>query len=149
MLGKTSWYSIDVSGNDRHILLFNNKCYFCHLLPVVKVVQNWHCPQWGVSLQPLLPLISPGLAYLIVLELPLVHRSLLYLVGLGLRSVHEDRDLRTSPWTLHKTEIKRCLFYILDLMHWRHHTAMLGVQAIALYALVICDWHISDNCVYA
>ena len=24
---------------------------------------------------------------------------------------------------------------------------MLGVQAIALYALVICDWHISDNCV--
>ena len=25
---------------------------------------------------------------------------------------------------------------------------MLGVQAIALYADVICDWHISDNCVY-
>ena len=34
-------------------------------------------------------------------------------------------------------------------MHWRHHAAMLGVQAIALYALVICDWHIFDNCVYA
>ena len=26
---------------------------------------------------------------------------------------------------------------------------MLGVKAIALYALVICDWHISDNCFYA
>ena len=35
----------------------------------------------------------------------------------------------------------------IDLMHRRHHAAMLGVQPIALYALVICDWHISDNCV--
>ena len=34
-------------------------------------------------------------------------------------------------------------------MHWRHYAAMLGVQAIALYTLVICDWHISDNYVYA
>ena len=30
-------------------------------------------------------------------------------------------------------------------MHWRHHAAMLGVQAIALYAFVICNWHISDK----
>ena len=37
----------------------------------------------------------------------------------------------------------------IDLMHWRHHAAMLGVQVTALYALVICDWHISDNCIYA
>ena len=40
MLGKTSWYSIDdVSGNDRHILLFYKKCQFCHLLPFAKVGQ--------------------------------------------------------------------------------------------------------------
>ena len=37
MLGKTSWYSIDVSENDRHILLFYKKCHFCHLLPFAKV----------------------------------------------------------------------------------------------------------------
>ena len=36
-LGKTSWYSIDVSGNDRHILLFYKKWHFCHLLPFAKV----------------------------------------------------------------------------------------------------------------
>ena len=44
MLGKASWYSIDVSGNDRHILLFYKKCHFCHLLPFAKVGQysmNW------------------------------------------------------------------------------------------------------------
>ena len=40
MLGKTSWYSIDVSGNDRHILLFYKKCHFCHLLPFAKVGKN-------------------------------------------------------------------------------------------------------------
>ena len=40
MLGKTSWNSIDVSGNDRHILLFYKKCHFCHLLPFAKVGQN-------------------------------------------------------------------------------------------------------------
>ena len=40
MLGKTSWYSIDVIGNDRHILLFYKKCHFCHLLPFGKVGQN-------------------------------------------------------------------------------------------------------------
>ena len=34
MLGKTSQYSIDVSGNDRRILLFYKKCHFCHLLVV-------------------------------------------------------------------------------------------------------------------
>ena len=39
MLGKTSSYSIDVSENDRHSLLFYKKCHFCHLLPVVKVGQ--------------------------------------------------------------------------------------------------------------
>ena len=39
MLGKTSWYSIDVSVNDRHILLFYKKCHFCHLLPFAKVGQ--------------------------------------------------------------------------------------------------------------
>ena len=37
---------------------------------------------------------------------------------------------------------------LIDLMHWRHRTAMLGVEAIALYTLVICSWHIADNCVY-
>ena len=39
MLGKTSWYSIDVSENDRHILLFYEKCHFCHLLPFAKLGQ--------------------------------------------------------------------------------------------------------------
>ena len=39
MLGKTSWYSIDISVNDRHILLFYEKCHFCHLLPFAKVGQ--------------------------------------------------------------------------------------------------------------
>ena len=39
MLGKTSWYSIDASGNDRHILLFYKKCHICHLLPFAKVGQ--------------------------------------------------------------------------------------------------------------
>ena len=39
MIGKTSWYSIDVSVNDRHILLFYEKCHFCHLLPFAKVGQ--------------------------------------------------------------------------------------------------------------
>ena len=39
MLGKTSWYSIDVSGTDRHTLLFYKKCQFCHLLPFTKVGQ--------------------------------------------------------------------------------------------------------------
>ena len=28
MLGKTSYYSFDVSGNDRHFLLFYKKCHF-------------------------------------------------------------------------------------------------------------------------
>ena len=38
ILGKTSFvYSIDISGNDRHILLFYKKCHFCHLLPFAKV----------------------------------------------------------------------------------------------------------------
>ena len=37
MLGKT-WHYIDVSGNDRHILLVY-KCHFCHLLPFAKVGQ--------------------------------------------------------------------------------------------------------------
>ena len=36
MLGKTSWYSIDISGNDRHILLFYKKWHVCHLLPFAK-----------------------------------------------------------------------------------------------------------------
>ena len=40
ILGNTSWYSIDVSGNDRHILLFYKKLHFCHLLPFAKVGQN-------------------------------------------------------------------------------------------------------------
>ena len=39
MLGKTSWYSIDASGNDGHILLFYKKCHFCHLLPFAKIGQ--------------------------------------------------------------------------------------------------------------
>ena len=39
MLGKASWYSIDVSANDRHILLFYKKFHFCHLLPFAKVGQ--------------------------------------------------------------------------------------------------------------
>ena len=42
MLDKTSWYSIDVSVNDRHILFFYKKCHFCHLLPFAKVGQS--CP---------------------------------------------------------------------------------------------------------
>ena len=36
MLGKASWYSIDVSGNDGHILFFYKKFHFCHLLPFAK-----------------------------------------------------------------------------------------------------------------
>ena len=43
MLGKTSCYSIDVSGNDRHILLFYKKFHFCHLLPFAKVGHNCTC----------------------------------------------------------------------------------------------------------
>ena len=39
MLGKTSWYSIDISGNDRQILLFYWKFIFYHLLPFAKVGQ--------------------------------------------------------------------------------------------------------------
>ena len=39
MLCKTSWYSIDVSGNDRYILLFYKKFHFCHLLPFATVRQ--------------------------------------------------------------------------------------------------------------
>ena len=38
MLGKT-WYSIDVNGNDRHVLLFYKKCHFRHLLPFAEVGQ--------------------------------------------------------------------------------------------------------------
>ena len=39
MLGKTLWYSIDVSRNDTYngILLFYQNCHFCHLLPFAKV----------------------------------------------------------------------------------------------------------------
>ena len=40
MLGKTSLHSIDVNGNDRHILLFYKKFHFCHLLPFAKVGQS-------------------------------------------------------------------------------------------------------------
>ena len=39
VLSKTSWCSIDVSGNDRHILLFYKKFHFCHLFPFAKVGQ--------------------------------------------------------------------------------------------------------------
>ena len=41
MLGKISWYSIDVSRNDRHILFFYKKYHFCHLLPFAKVGQKY------------------------------------------------------------------------------------------------------------
>ena len=37
---------------------------------------------------------------------------------------------------------------LIDLMHWCHRAAMLEVQASAVYVLVICCWHIADNCVY-
>ena len=47
-VGKTSWYSIDVSGNDRHIFLFYKKCHFCHLLPFAKLRQ--HTKGWLDSL---------------------------------------------------------------------------------------------------
>ena len=40
MLGKASWYSIDVSENDKHILLAYKKCHFCHLLPFAKIGQH-------------------------------------------------------------------------------------------------------------
>ena len=52
MLGKTSWYSIDISVNDRHVLLFYKKCHFCHLLPFAKVgqytctVETWYKGIW-------------------------------------------------------------------------------------------------------
>ena len=36
---KTSWYSIDASVNDRHIMRFYDKCHFCHLLPSAKLGQ--------------------------------------------------------------------------------------------------------------
>ena len=49
MLGKTSWYSIDVSGNDGHILLFYKKCHFCHLLPFAKVGQLAKISELGVQ----------------------------------------------------------------------------------------------------
>ena len=39
MLGKTSLYSTDVSGNDKHILLVYKKCHVCHLLPFAIVGQ--------------------------------------------------------------------------------------------------------------
>ena len=42
----TSWYSIDVSGNDRHILLFYKNCHFCHLLPSAKVGKNYADEVW-------------------------------------------------------------------------------------------------------
>ena len=57
MLGKTSWYSIDVSVNDRHILLFYKKCHFCHLLPFAKVGQN--CP-WRSHNQLMSYLVMPS-----------------------------------------------------------------------------------------
>ena len=44
MLGKTSWYSIDV--DDRHILFFYKKFYFCHLLSLAKVGQ--FTVQWNL-----------------------------------------------------------------------------------------------------
>ena len=40
MLGKTSLYSIDVSRNDRHILLYYKICHICHLFPFAQVGQN-------------------------------------------------------------------------------------------------------------
>ena len=40
MLDKASWYSIDVSANDGHILLFYEKFHFCHLLPFAKLGQS-------------------------------------------------------------------------------------------------------------
>ena len=44
------WYAIDVSGNDRHILLFYKKSHFCHLLPFAKVWQSftWGYDDWGM-----------------------------------------------------------------------------------------------------
>ena len=42
MLGKTSWYSIDVSGYDRY-LLFYKKCPFCLLLPFA--IAGQYCQQ--------------------------------------------------------------------------------------------------------
>ena len=40
-LGKTSWHSIDISGNDRHILLFWKKFHDCNLLPFAKEGQTY------------------------------------------------------------------------------------------------------------
>ena len=59
MLGKTSWYSIDVSGNDRHILLFYKKGHFCHLLPFAKVGQH---TSWGLHVPGSSP--SPSFCFL-------------------------------------------------------------------------------------
>ena len=49
MLGKTSWYSIDVIGNDRHILLFYKKFHCCQLLPFAKVGQYTPHRPMGVN----------------------------------------------------------------------------------------------------
>ena len=46
MLGKTSWYSIDISGNDSHILLFYKECHFCHMLLFAKIGQNRFEMNW-------------------------------------------------------------------------------------------------------
>ena len=35
-------WSIDISGNDRCILVFYEKCHFCHLLPFAQVGQSCH-----------------------------------------------------------------------------------------------------------
>ena len=45
-LGKTSWHSIDVCGNDRHIWLFYKNCHNCHLLPFC---QSWAVPLMGFN----------------------------------------------------------------------------------------------------
>ena len=62
--------------------------------------------------------------------------------------------MKFSPSGLHKQNNTKKFepwlrkYFLIDFMHWRHCTAMLGIEAIALYALVICCWHFADNCVY-
>ena len=66
MLGKTSWYAIDVSGNDKHILLSckkkkKKKNHFCHLLSFTKVGQYCQWGMWHHVISPLTTESNPSM----------------------------------------------------------------------------------------
>ena len=103
MLGKTSWYPIDFSGNDRHILLFYKKCHFCHLLLFAEVyrsiVKELNNGSWNVAKEIVLNIDVPADRH-ILLFYKKFHFCHLLLFAEVYRSI--VKELNNGSWNVAK-----------------------------------------------